>query len=44
MLSLAGIKDLLCIVGIMALPGFTILESRMSYILLELRMYSAFLE
>ena len=30
MLSLAGIKDLLSIVGIMALPGFTFIESRIS--------------
>ena len=32
MLSLVGIKDLLSFVGFMDLLGFTILESRISYI------------
>ena len=43
-LSLAGIKDLLSFVGIKDLPPFTFLGSSISYILLELRMYSALLE
>ena len=44
MLSLVGIKHLLSFVGFMDLLGVTILESRISYILQELRMYTALLK